>query len=345
MAKLDLSYAPMEAQLVTDIPSGGGWQFEPKWDGFRCLAHRDGDDIELISKNGQPLGRYFPEVVATLEKLTAKRFVIDGELVIPEGKSLSFDKLQQRIHPAESRIKKLSHETPATYILFDILITDTDELVTEKPLSERRALLEKFAGKFLRDTKNIVITPMTVDRDVAEEWLTKQKVVLDGLIAKRTDLGYQSGTRKGMMKIKHKRTADCVIGGFRYGTNSKLVGSLLLGLYDSAGELHHVGFTSGMAGIDKKALTAQLEKLAAEQSFTMNAPGGPSRWSTTRSTEWQPIKPELVIEVQFDHMTGGRFRHGTKLLRWRHDKKPSQCTFEQLGSLEGSSDEIMTSAK
>lgn len=337
MTNLELAYAPMEAQLVTTIPDGDDWQFEPKWDGFRCLAHRSGDEINLISKSGQSLGRYFPEIVATLKTLTANNFVIDGELVVPEGKSLSFDKLLQRIHPAESRVKKLSNETPATYILFDILVTDKLQNVTEKPLTERRSLLEKFAAKYLRELKNIVVTPMTLDRDVANEWLTKEKVVLDGVIAKRTSLPYQSGNRNGMVKVKRKRTADCVIGGFRYGTNSKVVGSLLLGLYDAEGELHHVGFTSGMAGIDKKALTKQLEDIAAEKSFTINLPGGPSRWSTARSVEWQPVKPELVIEVQFDHLTNGRFRHGTKILRWRPDKAPNQCTFDQLGSEKDSS--------
>ncbi len=332
MTNLELTYAPMEAQLVTAIPDGDDWQFEPKWDGFRCLAHRSGDKIDLISKSGQPLGRYFPEIVATLKTLKAENFVIDGELVVPEGKSLSFDKLLQRIHPAESRIKKLSIETPATFILFDILVTDRLQNVTDKPLTERRPLLEKFAAKYLSGLKNIVVTPMTLDRDVANEWLAKEKVVLDGVIAKRTSLPYQSGNRDGMVKVKRKRTADCVIGGFRYGTNSKVVGSLLLGLYDSEGELHHVGFTSGMAGIDKKALTKQLEDLATEKSFTKNLPGGPSRWSTARSVEWQPIKPELVLEVQFDHLTNGRFRHGTRILRWRPDKAPSQCTFDQLGT-------------
>ncbi len=339
MAKLDLSYPPMEAQLVTAIPEGHGWQFEPKWDGFRCIAHCSGDQIDLMSKSGQPLGRYFPEIIATLKSLGVNRFVIDGELVIPEGKSLSFEKLQQRIHPAESRIKKLSVETPSTYILFDMLVTGEDQLLSEDSLAKRRACLEEFAAKNLRDTKNIVVTPMTLDRDVAEEWLNKQTVVLDGLIAKRLDLPYQSGNRKGMLKIKRKRTADCVIGGFRYGTNSKIVGSLLLGLYDDDGELHHVGFTSGLAGIDKKELTAQLESLKTDRSFTVNVPGAPSRWTTSRSSEWQPVNPDLIIEVQFDHFTNGRFRHGTKLLRWRPDKKPSQCTFDQV-ELGNPADEI-----
>lgn len=345
MSELALSYAPMEAQLVTAIPEGDDWQFEPKWDGFRCIAHRQDDEINLISKSGQPLGRYFPEIVATLKTLKASRFVIDGELVVPEGKSLSFDKLLQRIHPAQSRVKKLSEETPATFILFDVLVTDSDENVTEKPLTERRKLLEKFGGKYLAELKNIVITPMTRDRDVANEWLSKEKVVLDGVIAKRTSLPYQSGNRNGMVKVKRERTADCVIGGFRYGTNSKVVGSLLLGLYDADGQLHHVGFTSGMAGIDKKALTKQLEDLAAEKSFTMNLPGAPSRWSTARSTEWQPVRPDLVIEVKFDHLTNGRFRHGTKILRWRPDKNPKQCTFEQIGKeKESSSSGIMSAS-
>jgi len=330
-AKLPLNFPPMEAQLVKALPDGDDWQFEPKWDGFRCIAHRDNDDIELISKSGQPLGRYFPEILVLLKRLSARRFVLDGELVVPEGKGLSFDKLLQRIHPAQSRIIKLANETPAVYILFDILVTADGDNVVEENILQRRERLEDFEREFVKGNKQITLTPVTDNRAVAEDWLNNKRSSIDGVIAKRTDVSYQSGNRKGMLKVKRKRTADCVIGGFRYGSNSKLVGSLLLGLYDDDGELHHVGFTSGFAKLDKKKLTAQLEELLTGESFTQNVPGAPSRWSTERSTQWEPVKPELVLEIEYDHFTNNRFRHGTKFLRWRPDKKPSQCTFEQLG--------------
>jgi ATP-dependent DNA ligase len=332
-SKLSLDYAPMEAELKNALPPGDKWMFEPKWDGFRCIAHKDGDDINLISKSGQQLGRYFPEVVETLQKLPAKHFVVDGELVVPEGNSFSFDNLLQRIHPAQSRVLKLSKETPALYILFDLLVTDEDELIVDRPFSERRKELEGFAERVLKDLKTIIITPVTTDREVADGWFTRVSEFNDGVIAKRSDLSYQSGNRKGMIKVKRQRTADCVIGGFRFATgSSKEIGSLLLGLYDEEGELHHVGFTSGFASVDKKKLCAELLELQTDSSFTANIPGAPSRWSTERSTKWQPVKPEIVVEVRFDHLTGGRFRHGTKLLRLRPDKKPKQCDFAQLGS-------------
>lgn len=332
-AKLSLDYAPMEAELKNALPPGDKWIYEPKWDGFRCIAHRDGAEINLISKSGQQLGRYFPEVLETLSKLPAQHFVIDGELVVPEGNSFSFDNLLQRIHPAESRVKKLSRETPALYILFDILESDKEELLVELPFEKRREKLEDFGKRILKDLKTIIVTPITRDRETADAWFQKNSEFNDGVIAKRADLAYQSGNRKGMIKVKRQRTADCVVGGFRYATGSKAeIGSLLLGLYDEQGELHHVGFTSGFASVDKKKLSEQLIELKTDVSFTANVPGAPSRWSTARSTEWVPVKPEIIVEVRFDHLTGGRFRHGTKLLRLRPDKKPQQCTFEQLGS-------------
>lgn len=328
--KLSLDYAPMEAELKTALPSGANWLYEPKWDGFRCIAHKNGDEINMVSKSGQPLGRYFPEMVEALRKLPAKQFVIDGELVIQEGRIFSFDNLLQRIHPAESRIKKLAKETPSTYILFDMLVDEDGTPLVDLPFSERRERLEEFALKNLQKAKDFIVTPVTNDKTTADAWLSKVSELNDGVIAKRSDLPYQSGTRKGMMKVKRRRTADCVIGGFRYATGSKEIGSLLLGLYDEDGELHHVGYTSGMASIDKKKLQEQLTELHTDESFTVNKPGAPSRWSTARSTEWQPVKPEIVVEVKFDHLTGGRFRHGTKLLRMRPDKAPRQCTFAQL---------------
>lgn len=327
---LKFDYPPMEAQLVDKLPGGEGWQYEPKWDGFRCIAFRDGGEIELRSKSGQSLTRYFPEVVEKLLLLKAKHFVLDGELVISEGDSFSFDSLLQRIHPAESRVRKLSSETPATYIVFDLLMGDNEKLLVKHDLSERRKALDRFAAKFFAGQTSIMLSPVTFSLEDANNWLLTTGAFLDGIIAKKLDLAYQSGNRKGMLKMKRMRTADCVVGGFRYGSNSKVVGSLLLGLYDENGELHHVGFTSSISAGKKAELTKKLEKLKAKQSFTVNIPGGPSRWSTERSAEWVPLKQKLVVEVRYDHFTGGRFRHGTKLLRWRPDKAPKQCTLEQI---------------
>lgn len=329
-SQLDYEYPPMEAQLVDELPEGDNWQFEPKWDGFRCIAFRDGEVVELRSKSGQSLTRYFPEVVKFLSGLKAKKFILDGELVISVGKSFSFDSLLQRIHPAESRVKKLSQETPATYIVFDLLASDDGKTVVDKDLLKRRELLEKFAEKFLNKQNAIVLSPVAYSDKEARKWLSKTGAYLDGVIAKNLDMPYQSGNRKGMVKVKRMRTADCVVGGFRYGSNSKVVGSLLLGLYDDAGGLHHVGFTSSLSAKEKAELTVKLEKLKAAKSFTENIPGAPSRWSNERSTEWVPLKPELVVEVRYDHFTGGRFRHGTKLLRWRPDKSPKQCKLDQI---------------
>ena len=327
---LKYDYPPMEAQLVDKLPGGEGWQFEPKWDGFRCLAFRDGGEVELRSKSGQSLTRYFPEVVENLLRLKAKHFVLDGELVISEGKAFSFDSLLQRIHPAGSRIRKLSAETPATYIVFDLLMGENEKLLVNEELSERRPRLDKFAAKYFVEQTQIMLSPITFSLDDANNWLRTTGAFLDGIIAKKLDLPYQSGNRKGMLKMKRMRTADCVVGGFRYGSNSKVVGSLLLGLYDDEGELHHVGFTSSISAGEKPELTEKLERLKAKESFTQNIPGGPSRWSNERSAEWVPLKQKLVVEVRYDHFTGGRFRHGTKLLRWRPDKAPKQCTLEQI---------------
>lgn len=328
--KLDHSYAPMEAQFVAKIPTGEDWQYEPKWDGFRCVAFREGNELDLRSKSGQQLGRYFPEVVESLLSLKCKSFILDGELVIRVGDTFSFDSLLQRIHPAASRVQKLSKETPAHYIVFDLLATSTGKLINGDTLSERRSELEVFAEKYLKQQKAISLSPVTFNIKDAEKWLSGSGTLMDGIMAKKIMMPYQSGNRTGMVKVKRMRTADCVVGGFRYGTNSKLVGSLLLGLYDDAGEFHHVGFTSSLSASEKKELTPKLEKLKAESSFTENIPGGPSRWSTERSSEWMPLKQTLIVEIKYDHFTGGRFRHGTKLLRWRPEKAPEQCTFEQI---------------
>ena len=328
---IPLDTAVMEADTAKTIPKGDDWQYEPKWDGFRCLAFRDGDDVTLMSKSGQPLGRYFPEMLAALGKLKAKQFVLDGELIIADHNRLDFDALLQRIHPAASRIKKLSEETPATLIVFDLLANEKAKNFAEKSLSDRRAELERFAGKYF-DGTSVRLSPKTEDFKTATQWFKRMAGPLDGVIAKRLDKPYLSGERgDAMLKIKNLRTADCVVGGFRYGSNTKTVASLLLGLYDDKGLLNHCGFTSGLAKEDKAELTKKLEKLIEKPGFTGLAPGGPSRWSKDgRSADWHPLKPTLVVEVQYDHFSGHRFRHGTRLLRWRPEKKPASCKLAQV---------------
>ncbi len=327
---LPVEYAPMEADTAREIPAGAEWEYEPKWDGFRCLAFRDGSELDIMSKSGQPLGRYFPEIKSALLSLSAKAFVLDGELIVTEERTLNFDALLQRIHPAESRIKKLAGETPATLIVFDLLVNDRSVDLTARVLDERRSELEQFAAKFLRDQDRIRLSPRTRDFDTAKSWFKRMAGPLDGIIAKRVDRPYASGERNAMVKIKNLRTADCVVGGFRYGTKNRLVGSLLLGLYDDGGLLNHVGFCSGLAIADKANLTKELESLIEPPGFTGSAPGGPSRWSTERSTEWEPLAPRLVVEVQYDHFSGSRFRHGTKLLHWRPEKDPKECKISQV---------------
>jgi ATP-dependent DNA ligase len=320
----------MEAKSVDEIPRGDEWLYEPKWDGFRCLAFRSGDEVLLQSKAGQPLGRYFPELVEELKKLPQKKFVLDGEIVIFQGKHLSFDDLLMRIHPAESRIRKLSKETPASLLAFDLLVDDLGKSVIELPLRDRRPKLERFFEKVLKGSA-VKISPATTDRAKAEHWMRDLSGSgFDGVMAKRLDSEYASGERSGMVKIKNKRTADCVVGGFRYASKGGGIGSMLLGLYDQDGKLNHVGFTSSFTPQMKKDLKKILEPLKGGSGFTGNAPGGPSRWATERSAEWEPLKPKLVIEVQYDHSSQGRFRHGTKFLRWRPEKSPKQCAYEQL---------------
>ena len=327
---LPIDYAPMEADTAREIPEGPEWEYEPKWDGFRCLAFRHGSELHIMSKSGQPLARYFPEIAAALLDLNARTFVLDGELIVTQERTLDFDALLQRIHPAESRIRKLSHETPATLLVFDLLADSHGKDLTGLALDERRARLERFAGEFFKRSERIRLSPRTRDFETAKSWFKRMAGPLDGIIAKRTDRPYASGERNSMLKIKNLRTADCVVGGFRYGAKNRLVGSLLLGLYDEHGSLNHVGFTSGLAAADKPSLTKRLQSLIEPPGFTGSKPGGPSRWSTERSTEWEPLKPELVAEVQYDHFSGGRFRHGTKLLRWRPDKEPRSCTMKQV---------------
>src|ERR1700675_986315 len=281
---LNKKYAPMEALPATELPEGPEWQYEPKWDGFRCLAFRDGAEVDLQSKSGKPLTRYFPELVATLLALKAKKFVLDGEIVIPVDGDLSFDDLLMRIHPAASRVLKLSQETPSVFIVFDLLIDHCGKNLVNEPLRKRRAALEAFAKKYLKDNTSIRLSPVTHDVAMAKKWF-HMGVGLDGIVAKREELPYQSGERIGMQKIKKRRTADCVVGGFRYLQKKKLVGSLLLGLYNDEGLLDHVGFSSSIQADERLALTKKLEKLIRPPGFTGKAPGGLSRWSTKHSME------------------------------------------------------------
>ena len=325
---LPVDLPPMEAQLVEELPEEPGWQFEPKWDGFRCLAFRAGNEVELRAKSGKPLARYFPEMAAALRGFQVSRFVLDGELAIPVGETFSFEALQMRLHPAESRIKKLANETPAVLILFDLLATPDGKSLLQTPLIQRRPALDRFFQS-TRGEDPVRLSPFTRNIVEAQRWLEESGGALDGVIAKRLEDVYKPGER-AMLKVKKRRTADCVVGGFRYAANAHLVGSLLLGLYNNEGKLDHVGFTATLHDLDREALTRQLEGMIMPPGFTGNAPGGPSRWSTERSGEWQPLRPELVVEVRYDHVSGGRFRHGTRFLRWRPDKAPGQCTFGQI---------------
>ena len=316
----------MEALLAAELPEGEGWQFEPKWDGFRCLARRDGAEVTLTSKSGKPLTRYFPEVVDMLHGTKERQFLLDGELIIPLGDVLSFDTLQLRLHPAESRIRKLAKETPAELMAFDLLELGGKSLARE-PLRTRREALERFLSK--NKVPGLLLSPTTGNRQTALGWLERSGGALDGVIAKRSDLEYRSGER-AMIKVKQQRTADCVVGGFRYAEKKRVVASLLLGLYDDQGLLNHVGFTSAIPAKERPGLTKRLEALIGPPGFTGTAPGGPSRWNTERTGQWEPLKPALVVEVRYDQVTGRRFRHGTGFIRWRPDKDPKQCTFDQL---------------
>jgi ATP-dependent DNA ligase len=322
---IETALAPMEAKLVANLPEDSGWQFEPKWDGFRALVFRDGDEVEILSKSGKSLARYFPEIVALIVGIAQKRFVLDGELILPIGDVLSFDALQARLHPAESRITKLSIETPAQLMLFDCL-RDGDVDLLGQALMERRSALEAFHRR--HGGPSLLLSPCG-DLAAAQAWLAQSGGALDGVVAKPLSGPYRPGER-AMLKVKQHRTADCVVGGFRRAKDGDGVASLLLGLYDEAGRLNHVGFTSGIAATDRGALAATLSPLIEAPGFTGKAPGGPSRWNNGAESEWQPLRAELVVEVLYDQVTGARFRHGTRLLRWRPDKAPAQCTMDQL---------------
>ena len=318
---LGLDTQPMEAKTVTSLPDGPGWQFEPKWDGFRCVAFKGGGAVDLRAKSGKSLSRYFPEMVAALSQARADDFVLDGELAIPRGDSLSFGALQDRVHPAESRVRKLAAETPALLIAFDCLATRDAGSLLGVHLPERRAALERVI-RGVRHEDRIRLSPFTRDSAEAQRWLQQAHGALDGVIAKRLDAPYASGKRD-MLKLKTHRTADCVVGGFRYATGTRQVGSLLLGLYDADGRLDHVGFTSAISNADRPALTRRVEALLGGEGFTGDAPGGPSRWATDRSAEWAGAAAGAG--------GGGELRSGHRRplpatarcwLRWRPDKAP-----------------------
>jgi ATP-dependent DNA ligase len=323
-------YAPMEAELTSELPSGDGWIYEPKWDGFRCLAFRDGDEVDLRSKAGKPLTRYFPEVAENLGGVGARRFVVDGELVIPVGGQLQFDELLLRLHPAASRVKKLSAASPAHLIVFDLLADERGKDWTAEPLARRRSALEKFFSRYLERHPRVHLSPCTDDVELARRWLAGAMGGLDGVMAKDTGASYATGERTAMRKVKRLRGAECVVGGFRWAKSGSDVGSLLLGLYGSDGDLHHVGFCSAFNAKTRAEATERLTAIRGGAGFTGRAPSGQSRWRKEGTGQWEPVRPEVVVEVEYDHFSGGRFRHGTRFVRWRPDKPPETCRIEQV---------------
>jgi ATP-dependent DNA ligase len=318
---------PMLAEAQDEIPRGDGWLYEPKWDGFRALVFRDVDKVHLCSRNGQPLERYFPEVVEGLQKALPEPCVVDGEIILPGPAGLDFEALQQRIHPAASRIARLSKETPAGFVAFDLLAHGSDDW-RGRPTSERRAqLIATFQGH-----DGFFVTPQTVDADVAQQWFHQfEGAGCDGVIARRAALDYRPGERV-MVKIKHGRTADVVVGAYREGKTPGTVGSLLLGLYDEHGVLHHIGHTSSFSAKEKKALREKLLPLEGGTSFGQGrTPDAPSRWRKGKEAPtWVPLQPVLVCEVRYDYLQGPRFRHAATFLRWREDKAPTDCRSSQL---------------
>jgi ATP-dependent DNA ligase len=319
--------APMLAKLARELPPAGGVLYEPKWDGFRCIVFRDGDEVELASRNTKPLTRYFPEVVEAVRAELPDRVVLDGEIVIAGERGLDFEALLQRIHPADSRVKLLAAETPASFVAFDVLAMG-DHDARPLPMAERRALLvEALAGA----RPPVHLTPCTDDRDVATDWFHRfEGAGLDGVVAKLVGLPYKPGDR-AMLKIKHERTADCVVAGFRWHKSGPVVGSLLLGLYDGEGVLHHVGVAAAFSMARRKELVAELEPYRVETpGFDGRAPGGHSRWNAGRNLAFEALRPDLVCEVAYDHLEGDRFRHATNFRRWRPDRRPESCTYAQL---------------
>ena len=306
---------PQLARSAKELPEGDEWCYEPKWDGFRTIVFRDGDDVRLQSRNGRPMNRYFPDVVEQVKKLPAKRVVLDGEMVVTVDDVQEFDLLSQRIHPAASRVEKLSKETPADFVAFDLLGENDDELL-ELSYSERRKRLEALIKK------PVQLTPVTTDRGEATKWLEGTG---EGVIAKQSDAPYRPGERTGMVKIKRVRTADTVVVAFRFGKEEGTVGSLILGMYDD-GELHVVGHTSSFRAKQKRELLEFLEPYRTHERGS----GEPSRWKSDEELVWEGLRPELVCEIGFDHITGQRIRHGAKFLRWRTDKEPKECLISQL---------------
>jgi len=332
---------PMLAKLTEELPSGDGWLYEPKWDGFRALVFRDDDDVYIQSRDGKPLDRYFPELAEPIRKNVPKRCVLDGEIVIAGPRGLDFDALQMRLHPAASRVQKLAQQTPAAFVAFDILAEDGDDL-RARPQAERRQRLEKALAK--AETP-VHLTPCTRDRALAAEWFTRfEGAGFDGVIAKQEKTNYQPGKRV-MLKIKHARTADCVVAGFRWHKDGHgtRVGSLLLGLYDDEGQLQHVGVTSSFTMEKRRQLAGELEPLrndalarhpwkewAGAMAEAGRMPGAQSRWSAGKNLSWEPLRIERVCEVKYDHLQGDRFRHATTFQRWRPDRKPKDCRYDQL---------------
>ncbi len=325
---------PMLARLKEEIPKGEGWLYEPKWDGFRALVFAAGDSIEMFSRDRKPLGRYFPELLPALTAALPAGAIADGEIVITGGHGLEFDSLLQRIHPAASRIALLAEQTPASFVIFDLMGLGEDDLRSQ-PLATRREKLHGIFGKpQLPSTgrgTNVTLTPQTSDFDEASEWfIGLESLGLDGLIAKQAGAPYSPGERT-MVKIKHRRTADCVVGGYRLSKSKDGVGSLLLGLYDDEGTLHLVGHTSSFKAAERRDLLQTLKPLEKETGFEGGrAPGGPSRWAAQKDQSWVPLDPVLVCEVSYEYMQGVRFRHATRLLRWRDDKGPRACTLDQV---------------
>ncbi len=325
---------PMLAKLSAEIPQGDGWIYEPKWDGFRAVVFFDGDEAYLQSRDLKPLARYFPELQAALAGSLPKPMVLDGEIVIIGEHGLDFDSLLMRIHPAESRVRKLAAETPSSFVAFDLLAEGDDDL-RETPFAERRARLEKALGK---PRPPAYLTPATRDRDLALDWFDRfEGAGLDGVVAKRAEGTYQPGVRS-MIKVKHLRTVDCVIAGFRWnkGETGRSVGSLLLGMYGDDGVLNYVGHTSSFKANEKRELVSTLAPYVTEDEAEGfgegRTPGGPSRWKRDQDQAWTRLRPELVVEVTFDYLQGPRFRHAATFRRWRRDKPPRECTFDQIAT-------------
>jgi ATP-dependent DNA ligase len=306
---------PQLARSSKELPKGEGWRYEPKWDGFRTIVFRDGDEVHLQSRNGRPMNRYFPEIVEDVRRLPVERAVLDGELIVIVDGVQEFDLLSQRIHPAASRVERLARETPAELVAFDLLAHD-DEVLFELPYEVRRERLGEVT------TEPVKLTPVTPDRGAAGEWLTGTS---EGVIAKQADAPYRPGERTGMMKVKRVRTAEAVVAAFRFGKEPGTVGSLILGMYDD-GELKVVGHTSSFRAKQKRELLELLEPYRTHERGS----GEPSRWKSDEELVWEGLRPELVCEVEFDHITGQRIRHGAKFVRWRRDKDPRDCQITQL---------------